>query len=61
MITSPPSTCYLNTPTRKRQIQSSSQHLKNGGVYCDGKTKMGAINTAEIILARPSAELATDA
>ncbi|MDQ0458414.1 hypothetical protein QO005_004777 [Rhizobium paknamense] len=45
--------------TRKWRVASrllgrfnrSLQHPKHGGVYGDGKTEIGAVNVAEIILA----------
>jgi putative transposase len=40
------------------RFNRSSQHPKHGGVYCDGKTEIGAINAAEIILARATTGVA---
>ncbi|PCK77873.1 hypothetical protein [Rhizobium sophoriradicis] len=40
------------------RFNRSLQHPKHGGVYCDGKTEIRAVNAAEIILARATTGVA---
>ena len=40
------------------RFNRSSQHPKLGGVYGDGKTEVGAINAAQIVLARSATGVA---
>ncbi len=55
----PPPGCIHHTDRGCRgRFNRSPQHPKLGGVYRDGKTAIGAVNAAEIILARPAMGMA---
>lgn len=55
----PPPGCIHHTDRGcQGRFNRSLQHPKHGGVYCDGKTEIRAVNAAEIILARATTGVA---